>query len=408
MSPRIWIVSELYYPEDTSTGYFMTGIAEGLARRYPVNVLCGQPTYSERGIRAPAVATRNGVHIRRCAAATLDKNIIACRIINLLTISISLFVNALRGIARNDCVLVVTNPPLLPFLIALACKLRSARCLLLVHDVYPEVLIVTGITKANSFSARLINGLTHKLYLSVERIITLGRDMRQLVCDKLIPDLRPVTIIPNWGDVAAVHPMPRASNHLIRELKLNDKFVIQYSGNIGRTHGLEDLLKAALRLRNDPIHFLIIGSGAKFNLLEPEINKERLNNITILPRVPRDKLYDSLNACDVAVIAFVAGMAGISVPSRMYNIMAAGKPIIAVADENSELALVVKEEHIGWVVPPGDVDRFAAAVLEARSDPVRLTEMGIRARRAAETKYSYEIIIQAYVNLIVGLENESV
>lgn len=404
MALRIWIVSELYYPEDTSTGYFMTGIAEGLARRYTVNVLCSQPTYSERGLRAPGTEKRNGVNIRRCSTTTLDKNILIFRIINLLTISFSLFFSALRSITRNDCVLVVTNPPLLPFLIALACKLHSAKCLLLIHDVYPEVLVATELIKPDSFTACLINGLTHKLYLHTERIITLGRDMRQLVCNKLAPATRSVVIIPNWGDVVAVNPIPRANNPLLCELKLDDKFVIQYSGNIGRTHGLEDMLKAALLLNNGPFHFLIVGSGSKRNSLNSVIQKEGLHNVTILSRASRDKLSASLNACDVALISFIAGMAGISVPSRMYNIMAAGKPIIAVADEYSELALVVKEEQIGWVVPPGDIDKLLAAIKESRADPARLSEMGQRARIAAETKYSYEHVIAAYLDLFLGLE----
>lgn len=404
MIKRVWVISELYYPEDTATGYFLTGIAEGLARRYAVNVLYSQPTCSERGVRAPAKEQRNGVNIRRCFGTTLDKNIIALRLINLLTISFSLFLNALRDIARNDFVLVVTNPPLLPFLIALACKLRSAKCLLLIHDVYPEVLVVTGMIKADSFLAQFINCLTRKLYLGVEHIVVLGRDMKQLVCEKLVPATHPVAIVPNWGDIDGVSPSPRENNSLLKELKIDDKFVVQFSGNIGRTHGLEDLITSALRLKDLPVHFLIIGSGAKRNSLKSAIQKEELTNITLLPRVPPDKLCELLNACDVAVISFVAGMAGISVPSRLYNIMAAGKPIIAVAEENSELALVINEEKIGWVVPPGDIGRFATAVMEARADPMRLAAMGDRARRTVETKYSYERAITTYLDLFQSLE----
>lgn len=126
--------------------------------------------------------------------------------------------------------------------------------------------------------------------------------------------------------------------------------------------------------------------------------------MTVLGHVPGPELADTLNTCDVAVISFVSGMAGISVPSRMYNVMAAGKPLIALADENSELALVIKEEKIGWVVPPGDVDRFVAAIREARADPARLAEMGRRARLAVESKYSCEKAVNAYCELIAGLE----
>lgn len=400
MTQRVLVISELYYPEETSTGYFLTGIAEGLARYYPVNVLCSRPTYSKRGVSVPVKENHNGVSIKRCFGSTLDKNLILFRLINLLTISFSLFLNALFIVKRNDCILVVTNPPLLPFFIALACRLRSVKCLLIIHDVYPEVLVVTRMINADSYLTKFINYLTRKLYLGVECIIVLGRDMGQLVCEKLGRLAHRVVIIPNWGDITAVKPLPREKNNLLLTLKLDGKFIIQYSGNMGRTHGLDDLLMTASHLKNELIHFLIIGSGAKRNLLEQTINQEGLDNISLLPRVPREKLNDSLNACDVAVISFVAGMAGISVPSRMYNIMAAGKPIIAVTEENSELALVIKEEQIGWVVPPGDIDRFVAAILEARAESMLLAAMSIRARRAVEMKYSYERVIAAYYELL--------
>lgn len=409
MSQRIWIVSELYYPEDTSTGYFMTGIAEGLARGYSVNVLCGQPTYSRRGTRAPAAEQRHGVDIRRCFGTTLNKDILPFRLINLMTISFSVFFNVLWRIGKNDAALVVTNPPLLPFLVNRACRLKGAKCLLLINDVYPEVLIAAGMTRPTSLIARVTGWRTGCLYRSVARIIVLGRDMAFLVERKMGKADKKTVIIPNWADLALVALRKRAANALLDELKIKDRFVIQYAGNIGRTHGLKTLGQAAQKLADrKEIHFLFIGSGAKKKWLEEFIRFSGLRNVTVMGYRPREYISDSLNACDVAVISFVEGMAGISVPSRMYNIMAAGKPIIAVADDESELALVVREEQIGWVVPPGDVERLVAVIEEARLDSVRLAEMGRRARRAAETKYSYERVIAAYFDLFRGLGSSGV
>jgi len=213
-----------------------------------------------------------------------------------------------------------------------------------------------------------------------------------------------ITIIPNWADLDLVSPSDRSENVLLSELGLIDRFVIEYAGNMGRTHGLESLWQVAQELAHkEGVHFLFIGSGAKRNWLDQAIRAKGMINMTLLPRVPQGNLATMLNACDVAIISFVPCMAGISVPSRMYNIMAAGKPIIAVADDHSELALVVKEERIGWVVPPGDIDRIIAAILEAKSNPTRLAEMGQRARQVAETKYSFERVIESYHSLIQGL-----
>ncbi len=402
---KIWIVSELYYPEETSTGYFMTGIAEGLAQHYKVGALCSRPTYAARGQHAPASEVHNGVKIYRCTAAAFNKDSLPLRVINLLTITLTLFFRALSVFARNDIVLVVTNPPLLPFLTMAACRLKGARCLLLVHDVYPEVLIATGLIKKQSLPARLIDRLSLFLYRSVNRIIVLGRDMKELIEKKLGHSDSRVVIIENWGDVQNIVPQPRERNSLLQQLGLAKKFVIQYSGNIGRTHGIENLIDAAKALKNhDDIVFLIIGSGMKKRLLEQTVRQEKLTNIIVLPRRPRDQLAASLNACDLAIITFIPAMAGVSVPSRLYNILAAGKPILAVAEDRSELAMVVKEENVGWVVQPGKSDQLTQAILEAKSSPDLPAKMAANARSAAEKKYSYSPIIERYKTLIEQLQ----
>ena len=401
MTERLWIVSELYYPEDTSTGYFLTRIAEELARSMPVSVLCGQPTYSARGTRASVREIRNGVEIRRCRATTLDKDRLLFKLVNSTTIGLSILVQALWRIRRGEKVVVVTNPPLLPFLMALACGARRAVLLLLVHDVYPEVLVATGLARRDGVLSRLLGWLTGLLYRSATRVVVLGRDMKTLAVRKRNGDEGAVVIIPHWGDVDEVAPTPRSENELLRRLGLERSFVVQYSGNMGRPHALEQLLEAARTLRDRPdIHFLFVGMGAKRRWLERAVEQGRLQNVLILPYQPRSELRVSLNACDVAVIPFIPGMSGVSVPSRMYNVMAAGKPIIAVADEDSELAHVVREERIGWVLPADRPEGLAGTILEARADPRGLAGMGERARAAAEGHYTLGRVGQAYRSLI--------
>jgi len=402
MNHQIWIVSELYYPEETSTGYLLTQIAEGLADEYKVRVVCAQPTYAARGTHAPSQENRRGVDIYRCGGTTFDKNIFTLRLINVVSISITIFWTLLAKIHRSDKVLVVTNPPLLPFLTLLACRLRGAKCVLLVHDVYPEVLIATGFIGSHSLFARMLAWVNRWLYGNMERIVVLGRDMRTLVQDKIPERKTDIVVIPNWADLELVAPAPRSQNSLLGQLNLQDKFIIQYAGNMGRTHGLEKIVHCSRILQNNmpEVHFLFIGSGAKRKWLEEAVVQTNIENVAILSSRPRNDQPTFLNACDVAIISFVSGMAGVSVPSRMYNIMAAGKPIIAVADSWSELALVVQEEQIGWVVAPDATpDELAKVIIEAHSDPQRLTVMGERARHAAEARYSLARAIQGYSDL---------
>jgi glycosyltransferase involved in cell wall biosynthesis len=341
------------------------------------------------------------VNIRRVPSTTLDKDVLVYRILNFFTISLSIFFSALWQVKRHHVVVVVTNPPLLPFLAVLVCKLKGAKSLLLIHDVYPEILIHAGITGPNSLISRVGYWATRTLYRSADRLIVLGRDMGKLASLKLGRSNGKVNIIPNWADLDLITPRRREDNRLLKELNLADQFVIQYSGNMGRTHGLADLFQAAKTLKESrDIHFLFIGSGAKKRWLEKMISDEQLQNSTILPPRPKEELPDSLNACDVALIAFSSGMSGVSVPSRMYNIMAAGKPIIAVADADSELALVIAEEDAGWVVPPGLPDNIVDAMLYACSHPGECRIKGLNGRRAVEKKYSFGQALTAYEQLI--------
>ena len=395
---RLWVISELYAPEETSTGYVLTRIAEALAEDFEVGVLCGQPTYSARGTRAPVRELRNGVRVRRCAGTTLDKNRLWGRLINFATAGTSMFVNALRKIRRHDVVLVVTNPPLLPFLTVLAARIRGAHSVLLVHDVYPDVMVATGMIRAGSIWERLGSRLNGWLYRTVDRVIVLGRDMAILAQRKMArATWHRIEVIPNWADTDSIVPEPKSSNALLHELGTGDAFVVQYAGNMGRPNDLDVLVEAATRLRADAsVRLVLLGSGARRRRLELDVRERGLGNVVLLPPRPRSEQQLFLNACDVAVVSLVRGMMGIGVPSRLYNILAAGRPVIVISEAESEAALVVREIDAGWVVAPGDVDGLLAVIGAARRDPDRLREMGARARRAAEDRFSFDKVIADY------------
>jgi colanic acid biosynthesis glycosyl transferase WcaI len=404
---RVWVVSELYSPELTSTGFFLTGIAEELAVDYDVSVLCGQPSYWARGVRAPGREILNGVDVKRCWATTLDKNKLPFKIINLITISLSIFLTALFRFRRGDIVIVVTNPPLLPYFTAIACRVRRARFVLLVHDVYPEILVRLGILKPRSISILFLDCASRWLYNIAHRILVLGRDMRDTVSHKLSSGRERVVIATNWANSEVIVFQPRCNNRLLDTLNLNDKFVIQFWGNMGRPHCIEDLVDAAQLLAHDPeFHFLLIGWGTRKAWAVSEKHARRLENMTIIDPLPREESCNMQNACDVAINTLSSGMTGISVPSRTYNVMAAGRPLLAVCDDDSELAAVVKEEEIGWVVPPGRPDLIASVLREAKANLDRLRSMGERGRKAAEAKYTRRHVLEIYKSLIESMRSE--
>lgn len=391
----LWILSEVYYPEDISTGFYITSIAEGLAATRTVKVLTGQPKHMSRGQRAPKNEVRNNVEITRAWGTTLDKNVMLYRLINMLTIGVSIFLKSLTRFRRGDRVLVVTAPPSLPVTTTLAAMLKGATLTLLVQDSYPEILVATGATRPDSMLVKVTNFANRWVYKYASKIIVMGRDMNDLFAEKTAGLDASIVTIPNWADLDAIEPTSRDSNALLDELGIADKFVLTYAGNIGHPTDVETIIAAARRLADrDEFHFLFIGAGVKKKWVDEQAAD--LANVTVLDYRPRSEQIVFLNACDIGLVALIKGMWGTAMPSRTYNIMAAGKPIIALTEKGSELARVIDEEQIGWYVQPGDVEGLVAAIVRASENQPLLQEMGHRARSAAVRQYSTSGAVAAY------------
>lgn len=394
---NLWVVTELYYPEETSTGYYLTRIAEGLAGDFNVKVLCGQPNYSGRGVRAPKKEIHKNVEIFRAFGTTLDKNIILFRLINMLTLSFSIFWKAFFNFQKGDKVLVVTTPPSLPFITAFASLIRGGSYVLLIHDNYPEILIAVGKTKENSFLVKFLEFFNRWLYKYAGKIIVVGRDMRLLVEKKTEGLDIPIEYIPNWAELEQLKPEQRRENRLLKELNLQDKFVFLYAGNMGYPNDLESIIECAEKLKNDDkFHFVFLGAGVKRKWLEREIKENQLTNVTLLSPRPRSEQNDFLNACDVAIVSLVKKMRGVSMPSRTYNILAVGKPILALAEDDSEIAFVVQEDNVGWIVPPNEPEKLLQTILTIYKERKKIPEMEKNSRKSALGKYSLETAILDY------------
>ena len=394
---RLWVVTELYYPEVTSTGYYLTHIAEGLADQFDVKALCGQPTYAARGTIAPKREFHKGVEIFRASGTTLDKNVIPFRVLNMITLGLSIFVTALYRFKRGDRVLVVTTPPSLPFVAAISSLVKGASYTLLIHDNYPEILVATKKAKPHSFIVKTLSFLNRWLYKYAAKIIVVGSDMKQLLEKKTEGLDIPIVNIPNWAELESVEPRPRADNQLLRQLRLQDKLVFLYAGNMGHPNDLESIISAAERLKGkEEIHFIFLGAGVKRKWLEESVADLSLNNVTVLDPRPRSEQNDFLNACDVGIVSLVEHMVGVSMPSRTYNILAAGKPVLAMTEEGSELARIVAEERVGWTVPPGLPNRLAETILMILRERKNLPSLNAAARDAAVRSCSLEVALEKY------------
>ena len=348
MAPILWVFSELFYPEQTSTGYLLTESAAGLGREFDTRVITGPASEFLCPVKRAGREVFRGLRIYRCAGTSFSKDRLMGRLANIVTRSLAMLWRGLRSCRRDDAVLVVTNPPTLPFMALIVRWLRGTPYVLLIHDVYPDVLACGGLLDPRSLLFRVLGALNRRVYERARAIVCLGRDMAELTHSRLGSGRGKVVVIPNWADLELIEPRAKKGNVLLRDLGWEEAFVVLYAGNIGRTHDVETVARAAAMLRErGDVKFLFVGFGARKVWLEDYCGREKLSHVRILSAMNRERQPEFLTGCDVGLIALRRGMAGVSVPSRLYNQMAAGRPIIAVADAASEVSQVVAEEEIG-------------------------------------------------------------
>lgn len=397
----IIVVSEIYYPEEVSTGFILTKIAEGLAEENSVSVVTGPPDYSgEKSV--PSFEIRNKVQINRIKVKSLNKNNLFLRLLRSILLSLKLTFKTMSLAKKGDSIFIVTNPAPLLLIMTLVSKLKRTKLVILVHDVFPENLSAANILKKDTLFFKLLLRVFNHVYASADHIVVIGRDMDRIIKSKINNNYPRTSLITNWADVHDIVPEPRAKNKLLKDLKLEDKFVVQFAGNIGRVQGVDQMVQAAEILKSTNVQMLFIGDGARKNWIIEQKEKKNLQNITILPFQPRSEQQNFLNGCDLCLISLAPGMTGLGVPSKTYNVLAAGKPIVAIVDEESEIGMLVKEHKLGWVVSPGDGHSLAQAILEALN-ATDLEEISKRARKLAEEQYSLENITSKYKNLFKEL-----
>ncbi len=401
-SPRrstLWVVSELFHPDETSTSHYLSQLAFGLSDTGPVKAISTRT----KGTPLAAHEVHRGIEIFRCSVPSLDKNRLGPRLAKALLSTASMLGLCLFKIRRGDTVMAVTNPPTLPMFLVPLMKLKGVRTVLRIDDVYPDSAVAAGILDASSLLYRCVLGANRFLYRFADSIITLGRDMADVVSRRMSRDEDKVKVIPNFADLDEIRPLPKQGNPILQQLGIEDRFVVLIAGNIGRVQGIPALVEAASLLANEPIAFLFVGGGALEGFVRKQISEKNLTNVFLWPNQPRSKQSEFLSACDVALLTLAENMYGIGVPSRLYNYMAAERPVVGVVDANSEPGLVIREEEIGWVAKPGNAHSIAQAVRTAKQS-TELEAMGKKARRIALRDYSSEAVVAAYARLMSELE----
>ena len=355
-----------------STGYLMVDIVNAYAETYKKVIL---------------IAGTVKTHERQLSNVQVDKIIkynkknIFSRCSTWLISTIQIYFKILFKY-RKAYIIYVTNPPISYF----CSRLLRNKFSIIVYDIYPEALKNIGISDS-SFIFKFWQRQNRKIFQKVDYVFTLSEGMKRLLSSSA--NEHKIKVIPNWSSNTFIQ-INRADNPFIAEHTLENKFVIMYSGNIGHTHNVEIIIDLAIKLQYDPeIEFVIIGDGGKKTQLIEMAKSSHLSNCLFLDWLPADQLVYSLNAADLSVITLTEETAFVSVPSKTYNLLSVGSPLLCIAPHRSEIGILVNEENCGKCFEKKEIDDMVEYILRIKND-FQYKEILIQNSLAASQKYTFK------------------
>lgn len=398
---RLLLVNQHYPPDSGATGRLLAQLAEALAGRgHEVEVLAGRPTYEEaRGLHAPAREVRAGVRVRRLPMLP-RWNGPAGRLLHYLGFALAfLGVGLVRR--RPDALLVFSSTPMFGGVAAAAlARAKRSPLIYVVQDVYPEIAEAMGITRGG-FPTSVARFLETVAWRSAVRVVLIGDDLRK-IADRRAVDGARLTTIANWADVETIRP--REESAFRTELGYSaGEFVVEYAGNFGRSQDLDTVFEAARLVEREAagasVRFLLVGEGSAS--AQVRRRAQGTPNVVVAPYQPEDRLPDVLAAADLSLIPLRRGLTRYCVPSKVYSILASGRPVGAAIDPDSEVARIVEKGRCGFRVDPDDPAAMAREILRLAGDRQRARDLGRNGRTFGERAGSLDRAVAEYEDLLI-------
>lgn len=353
------------------TGYLFTDIVNAFASENDCTLYTGN-------IESTNVPLHNNVRVKKMIR--YNRNVAIKRIYTWAIFSVQSFIKLLFQ-QKNTELFIVSNPPFAPMLGFFFHKLRGTKYHLLIYDVYPDVLVNFGMVKKNSFINKYWSRLNKKIYSKAKTVFTLSENMAVLI--KNYAPVR-VDVIPNWAHTSFIQPIPKEKNSFALKYDQTKKISVIYSGNMGATHAVEKIADLASAFKNDEnFGFIAIGDGSKKTLIEERKREMGLHNLLILPYQSAAVLPYSLACADIGIVTLSSGAEDLSVPSKTYNLLAAGVALLVIASPQSELANIVSVYQCGVHFQENETDKMIAFLNEMKKKPGALLHMKENARQAS-------------------------
>jgi len=338
--------------------------------------------------------------VHRVATTRFGRGRLIGRAIDYASFYASSAIALMRLVRRADVLIPKTDPPLLSILAALIARMKRAALVNWQQDVFPEIASHLGSNPLPGWLDRLLRRWRDASLRAARMNVVVGQRMQEYFAARKIPADR-LCVIDNWADPEAIVPKPASASALGARLGLAGRFVVCYSGNLGRAHEYQTLLGAAEILRGDPsFAFLMIGGGAQMEPLREEVAQRGLGNFLFLGYQAREELSDSLAAADVHLASLLPELEGLLVPSKLYGVLAAGRPMVFIGDDDGEIARILRQYGCGIVVGAGAGDTLAAALRRLQANPEECAVMGARARAALVEHYSRDAALARWAAVL--------
>jgi glycosyltransferase involved in cell wall biosynthesis len=385
---RLIFINRFFSPDHSATSQILSDLAFDLAGAgREVRLVTSRQIYDDPKAALPRRETINGVDVHRVASTGFGRAALIGRSID--------YVSFYRSVRRcldelvrpGDIVIAKTDPPLMSVIARPVARRNGARLVNWLQDIYPETAIELGVPFMRGPVAASLAALRNATLREAAATVVVG-DLMGRTVEALGAPAERIHVIPNWcndEDIVAA-----ADNPLRQEWNLTDKFVLGYSGNLGRAHEFETVLTVAERLRDEPrVAFLMIGGGKRFDELSAAVQARGLADaFRFLPYQARTLLSYSLGAADAHWVSLDPRLEGLMVPSKFYGIAAAGKPIVVIGDPNGELGRLVQRNACGFAIAPGDSEALTAALRQLLNAPQTVSEMGARARQMLDAHFT--------------------
>lgn len=405
MSRRLVFINRFFHPDPSATSQILSDLAFSLAEsEFEVHVIASRHRRAGTMAMLPSNEVVRNVSIHRIATPDFHRLGLLGRALEYLAFYPGAVASLLRYARSGDVIVAKTDPPLISVVCMVVARLRGARLVNWIQDLYPEVALRLGVPLLSGPVAALLIKARNAALKRAAINVAIGERMAEHIEGQGVPSEK-ICVIANWTDDDAIRPVARDSNMLRARLGLTRAFIVGYSGNLGRAHEFETLLGAAEMLKDEKdLAFLFIGAGHQVDALRERVRALGLDGLFhFLPPQPRADLSLSLSLPDVHWLSLRPDLEGLIVPSKFYGIAAAGRAVISITADRGEIAELVRESKCGVVVEPGQSAALAAWIKSLRADRRLCDEMGANARALVDGRFSKRRSLEAWEKLLKSL-----